>query len=630
MIFENASLIWNSFNYTENEYNEFVKNLDWNNEKAILRLSVSGDYTLFINGRYAGSNQYGDFPHYKVYDELDITEFLTEGKNRICILAWYSGKSGMRYNTPVPGIIFEIELDGEVVFSSGTDTLSRKSRTYRSGDTKKISPQLGYSFTYDATSEKDTAGFSESVIIAEKSKFFKRPTKKLLLDTPKTATLINKEKTWLFDLGREFVGLASIKLTAGGGEKINVSYGETLLDGHVKRIIGERDFSFDYIAKAGENEYTNYMFRLAARYIEITCPDTVSIDSVSIIPQFYPVKENPVPRLSPEDMSIYEICLNTLKLCMMEHYVDCPWREQCLYAYDSRNQMLAGYTAFEDKNAEYARANLLLMSKDMREDNLLSICFPSNENLAIPCFSLFYVLAVWEYIKHTGDLTLGNEVFNKLESILNVFLKNTDNGLIRKHPGKGYWNFYDWSEYCAPEIGTDIAEPDALINCITLITLDAYSSICDAIGKEDTFCANKPIIREKTFEKFYNKKTGLFFISDNTEKPTELLNSLAVLSGVAEGDVAEFICQKLATGKLLQCSLSMKPFKYDALIRTDREKYTDTVLSEIRDTYKVMVDSGTVWETIDGAKAFDNAGSLCHGWSAMPVYYYDLLTHTDY
>ena len=57
MIFKNASLIWNSFNYTENEYNEFVKNLDWNNEKAILRLSVSGDYTLFINGRYAGSNQ---------------------------------------------------------------------------------------------------------------------------------------------------------------------------------------------------------------------------------------------------------------------------------------------------------------------------------------------------------------------------------------------------------------------------------------------------------------------------------------------------------------------------------------------------------------------------------------------
>ena len=179
MIFENASLIWNSFNYTENEYNEFVKNLDWNNEKAILRLSVSGDYTLFINGRYAGSNQYGDFPHYKVYDEIDITEFLNNGKNRICILAWYFGKSGMRYNTPTPGIIFEALLDGEVVFSSGTDTLSRKSPVYLSGDTKKISPQLGYSFTYDATAENDNNGFTKSVVIAEKREFFSRPTKKL-------------------------------------------------------------------------------------------------------------------------------------------------------------------------------------------------------------------------------------------------------------------------------------------------------------------------------------------------------------------------------------------------------------------------------------------------------------------
>ena len=30
----------------------------------------------------------------------------------------------------------------------------------------------------------------------------------------------------------------------------------------------------------------------------------------------------------------------------------------------------------------------------------------------------------------------------------------------------------------------------------------------------------------------------------------------------------------------------------------------------------------TVWETVLGAPDFDNAGSLCHGWSAMPVYYY--------
>ena len=39
----------------------------------------------------------------------------------------------------------------------------------------------------------------------------------------------------------------------------------------------------------------------------------------------------------------HRIGIRTLELCMHEHYEDCPWREQGLYAYDSRNQILYGY-----------------------------------------------------------------------------------------------------------------------------------------------------------------------------------------------------------------------------------------------------------------------------------------------
>ena len=40
-----------------------------------------------------------------------------------------------------------------------------------------------------------------------------------------------------------------------------------------------------------------------------------------------------------------------------------------------------------------------------------------------------------------------------------------------------------------------------------------------------------------------------------------------------------------------------------------------------------MLDAGsdTVWETILGEADFNGAGSLCHGWSALPVYYYEVL-----
>ena len=83
----------------------------------------------------------------------------------------------------------------------------------------------------------------------------------------------------------------------------------------------------------------------------------------------------------------------------------------------------------------------------------------------------------------------------------------------------------------------------------------------------------------------------------------------------------------LAKDELQEASLSMQCFVYDALLATDKERYAPYVLSDIERIYTPMLEAGnnTVWETTVGASDFDNAGSLCHGWSAMPVYYYHLL-----
>lgn len=67
----------------------------------------------------------------------------------------------------------------------------------------------------------------------------------------------------------------------------------------------------------------------------------------------------------------------------------------------------------------------------------------------------------------------------------------------------------------------------------------------------------------------------------------------------------------------------------DALLLYNKNKYKDVVLEEIRRIYKIMLDDGssTVWEVIEGERAFDNAGSLCHGWSATPIYYFKKLLY---
>ena len=84
----------------------------------------------------------------------------------------------------------------------------------------------------------------------------------------------------------------------------------------------------------------------------------------------------------------------------------------------------------------------------------------------------------------------------------------------------------------------------------------------------------------------------------------------------------EFACEKFVNGALSDCSLSMKGFKFDAFLATNKAKWLWYVRDEIRNDYKTMVENGdTVWETIDGARAFDNAGSLCHGWTSIPIIY---------
>jgi hypothetical protein len=339
----------------------------------------------------------------------------------------------------------------------------------------------------------------------------------------------------------------------------------------------------------------------------------------------YPSVRKKTPALNEIDRKIYEACVNTLELCMMEHYVDCPWREQCLYAFDSRNQMLSGYFAFENGNQEYVRSNLLLMSKDRRSDGLLSICYPCGIDLTIPSFSLHYVTSIKEYLIYTGDVSLYYEVKDKLNEVLDTFVSRIENGLCPILEDKCHWNFYDWSPYSEGALFQEVTKDfDCLLNCFLIIALNNYKVICDIVGEAFKYENVLYILQKATKDAFFDKDKGLFFVKEN-DSYTELVNSLAILANLCTQSEAKYIVGQLACGELIPCSLSFKCFKYDALLSID-ESYKDTVLNEIRRTYSKMAErTNTVWETDEGESAFDNAGSLCHGWSAIPIYYYNKL-----
>ncbi|MBQ3041449.1 MAG: family 78 glycoside hydrolase catalytic domain [Clostridia bacterium] len=630
---ENAKWIWPSEIGEKNTYGEFIATLDYV-RGAKMNISCDGDYTLYINGKYVASNQYGDYEHYKIYDTIELDSFLVKGKNTIAILVWHFGEGSSRYILSKPGLIFEVVNESGVVLSSDENVLSRKSRAYKSGEIARISPQLGFGFEYDATLEDgwkggEKNGFSRSYIIDKKCTFFARPYKKLSVGEICATTCLKSEDGthFLYSLGKEQVGFISFNINATEKTKIIVAYGEHIIDGGVRRLVCGHDFSIKYTAKAGENEFTNHMLRLGAKYIEIFAEKPIEVNKIGIIPHYVPVIRKK-DDLSGIQKKIYDICLNTLEKCMQEHYVDCPWREGCLYAFDSRNQMMCGYYAFEGGNFDYARSNLILMSKDRRDDGLMSICYPCGIDLTIPSFSLHYISAVLEYLIYSGDKSLVYEVNPKMKELLCTFLSNRENGLITKFEGTNHWNFYDWSPYLEGRIWhNEEKTPDVTLSLMVIIALKAYKEICMLTALDFEYENDIDSISKATKEAFFDKERGLFRNVQNENEPLELTNSLGVLSGVLSREETERVCEHLISGKLTTASLSTRRFVYDALLMVDKEKYSSFILSDIEKNYKIMLDQGadTVWETIEGANDFDGAGSFCHGWSAIPIYYYNEL-----
>lgn len=314
---------------------------------------------------------------------------------------------------------------------------------------------------------------------------------------------------------------------------------------------------------------------------------------------------------------------------MHDHYEDTPWREQALYAMDSRNQILCGYYAFGEY--EFPRASLYLMSLDDRADKLLSICTPSSMDLTIPSFSLHYVTEVYEYVKYSGDLSLLREVYPKMLSVMRVFTERAgEDGRLPVFMEEQHWNFYEWSRGLdGPHRKHETFRYDAALSMLVISALHRMQEMSGMLGRDEDWSREIECISRAIREDFYDDASGLYVNSTIDAEKSELVNALAILSGIAKGEEAARIASRLAdpASGLTPITLSMACFKYDALLATDREGYRSWILEDIDRKYARMLDAGATsfWETELGDADFQNAGSLCHGWSSMPVYYYHIL-----
>ena len=632
-MFTTSEWIWANSSPQPDEYSDFYTDFNYDNGNLALTISADSNYVIYLNGKIAGFGQYADYPWYKIYDEVDLTQYAVKGKNHLAVTVWYYGITTTSvYYKGNAALRFELYNNGSLISQSNHNTLCRKSVDYVSHKNKIITPQLGLSYFYDATLADgwllgELVGFGNAYTVNQNLPTYKRPCKTLLLEEKVCASKIihHSDSDVIYDLGTNKVGFLKIEAYSEVEQTILVAYGEHLNGEHVPQKIHNRDFSVEIKLNKGITVYLNPFRRLGCKYFEVFSEAPLDL-KIGICPTTYPVNEVKRPVLSKSEAQIYDICVNTLRLCMHEHYEDCPWREQALYSMDSRNQMLLGYFAF--KEYEFPRANLKLIANDKHPSGLLSICYPQSGTWAIPSFSLHYFTSCLEYYKYSGDKALLTEVYDKLCDILNVFIAKMKNFGDVILPFPEFWNFYEWRTGLSGDGDYDKALPDMPLNALLSIALRNMDTICTVLNKPSDYGKMAEKLNENINKTFFDSKKGLYFDQASTKRYSQLSNSLAVMCGAVNRQNLTAFCEKLINDKsLTPITLSMQTFLFDALLKCNTEKYSEYILSEIERKYRPMVENGTgtVWETELGQADFDNAGSLCHGWSAIPIYYYHIL-----
>jgi hypothetical protein len=313
---------------------------------------------------------------------------------------------------------------------------------------------------------------------------------------------------------------------------------------------------------------------------------------------------------------------------MHEHYEDTPWREQSLYAFDGRNQALYGYYVFG--NYEFAAASFDLLGRGIRDDGLLELCAPAKIPITIPMFSLVWITALAEHWMYSGNPCLYEKFALQIKKMLETFFAREDHksGLYLPPDSPGNWHFYEWVPGLDKEY-TSGTKLDAPYNLFLHEALRAYSQMLRLSGnviEADAIDSRRSDLGHSMAKTFWNGQNQCMssFVSGAKHSGLhQLVQCLALNEKILDDEQEKLILMKLSSPDLEGMTLSSMLYLVRALMDRDEES-RKLISSVIHKNWGKMVLSGssTCWETIKGEADFDGAGSLCHGWSALPVYYY--------
>ncbi len=650
-------------------------------------ISVNWDFIAYLNGAEVGRGQFPDYADQKTYTEIDLG-YVPAGEHVLSVLV-YNGGYDFSASLKAPAGLWAKLAFGE--YEIPTDALWKccLHPAFASGVMPMRSAQLGFTTSYDARLEEDLTALnyddlrwsSASINAAYKPKLSQRPLSPIPLGkrvesrvdrsgwlrrdvacgtfaemvSADQYSFISSSKCkvehrilqppepfngacLIYDFGKEYVGFIEVELFAKDGTVIDISHGEHLDDGIVRAKLGDRNFTDRYVCRDGWNTYHLPFSRVGARYLQLNLTNMTG--DVEIAYAGIRKWDLPLPEPSafecdyPMASRLREVGLHTLRMCMHDHYEDCPWREQALYAYDSRNQMTFGYYAWG--NYDFAAASLDLLGRGLGDDGHLNLCAPTHRSIVIPAFSYVWVSALYEHYLYSGSDALLRKFKQQLKKIVTCALALMDSslGLFRLSRSGHDWNFYEWVDGLDGGMhgGLEAGRPspgEVILphNLYIYEMLCSYARIMEVLGEHSGAKQMNQVLNgfgTALEQYFWSEHDGCY----QTRRASEynfhehtqyMMLAFNLVPNARVGQVVEALCSE----KLTKLSLSPQLYMLKGLLKQSmsEQAYATNMINRI---YEGMLEKGasTFWETEEGSSSFGGAGSLCHAWSSIHVYYY--------
>lgn len=455
----------------------------------------------------------------------------------------------------------------------------------------------------------------------------------------------------LLEFDTRHAGYPFIEIDAHGGESIEVGVAETVPGQYaaggpaLARIARESYLDcahlFRYTARPGRQRFEKFDWT-AVKYLQLVvrnAPAGLRIVRAGSRYTHYPVEHRGAFECSDGMLTrLWHVGRHTALQCTHDAWEDCPGREKRQWLGDGIVHYLIDAAAFGPSTQAIDRRFLIQATESQRPDGLLQMFAPGDHHhggIIIPDFNLHWICAAHHYLLHTGDIEAIEAVLPATQRALAWFDRQSGpSGLLADIPE---WHFIEWAR-----VGR--AGESFLINAMWVGALDAAASMADAVGYDRLrrrYRDRADAIRGRLCDRHFDTGRGVFVDSvdpaSGARHPqvSQQANAVSIVFGIAPQAAWPGIVARITDGARLRrtavppvtfhadpfdadtdvvaANTYFSHFVYAALGRAGR---FDLALDQMRAQYGPMLATGTetLWES------FEPVASLCHAFSATPVY----------